>query len=599
MRWTVVLGLLLLLIAPVAATSLNFQNPSDATQVTLINYTPTDYTILNSITWSRSSTGGNNYMNVFRAATPSDQGYKFAGFRLKNPYQTTYSSATLISFTGVQSCPKPALFDVNKNIIWIPNNIYTATATANIGKRWEVKILGGTAYLYANGVLLSNSTPLSINPSFIAWGTNGLVPDGGTSGAINAQWDDLVYGDTEQTHILGIPESDNETYVILKDIINPAASGLAFGENATVVSSTSMSTQWGRGNHTVGADAVQPDETIQLVNMQTGTSYSSITTGTSSYAGTSTFNIKTAIIDSGAPMGFYALHYPNHLTVYSNPILYKSTGASVRFDQPEYSPSDPATIIYYVFSGGYWDTSTYRYRLDIVNVYGDVKSTTPLTASTGTITHEWSETDDLGVYYALLYATTLADNKDYIIGSDATELVGTFRISGYVMDGTNLTKLSNAKVNLTQGTLNANTTSDANGFYNATDFETGLTLFIEVSKPGYDSYLFNFTPLASRTQNLNFTLLPPVGSRTVVGAGIDGVIRDRLYGQPLSNSYGNVRNLTTGQFYVAPTNLAGYYICDWAHICYLAENTVYEDWGSKDNYPNSSTYYVRTTYSGL
>lgn len=166
-----------------------------------------------------------------------------------------------------------------------------------------------------------------------------------------------------------------------------------------------MSGWWARGNATIGADVNQPNESIEFKHIATGTVYATNYTGTA-YYGTMTWNIQTMLFDSGAPMGMYGLYSPR-THEYSNLIIYKSNGANVTWSQSQYSKDDTATVIYFVLDGGYWDTSLYSYRIEVRDVWGTVKGTTDLTASSGAVTHTWTSEDEEGVYYAFLIAKSL------------------------------------------------------------------------------------------------------------------------------------------------------------------------------------------------
>ena len=581
-RFTFILLAVAVVTISVSATSLNFQNPVDNTSIIAWRVgSPTTSTIQ----WQNSTLGDNNYVVI------TNQGaFTFTGIALPSPSQTTYAAATLITAPagGGREVPSVVLYDSTGAVLYQCINLTDGWTPAQVQGRWEVKVSGGTAYVYINNSYFANSTPLAANPSYVAFGTMGQSK-GGFGGTLQStSWDDYTYGTGENKYILGLPESDGGVYIILKDIINPSSSGLAYGSTGAVVDSNYMKGTWGRGNLSLTPGSY-PNETIELVNYETGTVYSTNYTNIgSNLSGSVKIDINTLIINSGAPMGFYALTIPG-TGAYSNQIIYKSNGASVAWSAKKYSVGDSGTVITTSTAGGYWDTSTYSYKLAVMDVYGQFHgSNATISTQTQTTAHTWSSSDNPGVYYAIMYATKLSGGTQYIIGYDYTTLSAYANYAGWVNIDENATILSGANVNMTQGTTICNTTSAADGSYNCTGFSTGSTLYVNATESLYQQYLYNWTPMAAKTVALNITLSPI--THTFTGLAIGGVDRETLYGRPIAGAQYTVRNTSLGTYYTKSTNNVGYALCDEGATCMLATKTPYDVWGYKLGYQNSTTY---------
>lgn len=541
-RLLALLVLAVLFAVPVGATTLNFQNRGDTDSVTVFPAT------FGYSQWIESTTGGNN--NVLITSNKSTYWNGYGTFLiLHNPYQMTYAAGDITCASG-QCHESMILLDSDYSVLW---NFNCAAAGCDSG-RYETKIVGSTAYLTVNGVTKYNSTPLATNPSYIGIG----LQNWHDTQLATAYVDDLNWAEPTAM-IMGLPETDDDKFIILKDIINPAASGLWNSTSNTQANANYMSGTWSRGNASVDAGATQPNETIELRHVATGTVYATNYTGTG-YHGTMTWNIKTLIIDSGAPMGMYALYSPR-THEYSNQILYKSNGANVTWNQAQYSKDDSATVIYFVLDGGYWDTSLYSYRVEVRDVWGAVKSTTPITASTGSVTHDWADDDEEGVYYAFLIAKANSGGYDYYLGYDDTELVDYFQIDGHVLNAENATAIQNANVSFTQGTTIVNLTGGFDGNYTSGPyFTTGSPVYINATATGFYQYLYNFTPLAAKTLNITIVLEPT--SPTYTGVAIGGVDRDTVYGNPISGATIYLTNSTYNESYFHTTSSTGYYKFD-------------------------------------
>jgi hypothetical protein len=557
--------------------------PTSATQQMWTNYGD-DYNIYmpsSNVHWMRTA-GGNNYIS----ALISGSGGANTVFRYNFPYQITYSAATfrggIHDARGVTYC---VLYDQNLNVVQTRQLDLIVNYPGPY--RYEMKIDGGIPRYYRDGTLVANGATLSANPYYVGWGT--YITSIATS---TTYWDDYVIAEPTKMQ-MSLPEGNNETIIILKDIVNPAQSGLAFGENGTVINSNYMTGgRWSRGNATVGADVAQPNETIEFRYLGTDQVYATNYTGTGLY-GTMAWNIKTMLIDSGAPQGTYGLYRPK-TGEYGDSIIFKSNGASVDWNADEYSVGDTGTVIYYVLDGNYWDTSLYSYKVSILDSYYQFIQNTSLTSSSGSVTYDWTEDNPEGVYHAWLIATN-HDGYEYILGSDYAELVAFFGYGGTVHDCITTLPIAGANVNITQGlTALYNGTSGYDGNYSSGPlFGTGSNVFYNVTMAGYNPYQYSFTPLSSGTvSDLNVTICPSAGNGDTGGLGIGGIIRDATIGRPVAGATVPVWNTTNGQSYSKTTNSVGGYVCDLTTSCSLVSGRLYYVNASRVGYNTSVDYPV-------
>ena len=293
-------------------------------------------------------------------------------------------------------------------------------------------MIGGEAYIYRNGIFKAKSAPLSVNPSYVGFGTT-------TSNHFGiCDWDDIVYGDTENKYIFGNPES--ESFILKKDFVTPASTGFAFS-NFTTISSNNMTSTWGKTNITYSGN-----ESVVLMNVDTGTIYSYQYTIYSAF-GVIQWPLNEAIFNSGAPYGRYYVTIPGSNS-YSEEIWYIGSGATISFNQNTYSQQDVATMTYSI-SGAYWDTSTYSYSIDVISgTTGSTVHSQAITASSGTDTYTFTSTDPQGVYYAVVKATPNAGGDAIWMNYDYATLSAYLTLTGYVNNETAMV-LSGANVNIT------------------------------------------------------------------------------------------------------------------------------------------------------
>jgi hypothetical protein len=439
---------------------------------------------------------------------------------------------------------------------------YVARSATTSPARIEVKISGGTAHYYNNGIEITNTSGLSINPTYIGFG----------SGIAASYWDDFQWGVDAggKANVIGVPASN---LFIVKDMINPAASGLAHIGNGTVVQANAFPITFGQGGNAIPPDAF-PNANINLVNYATGAVYSS--EQTQGYQ-SGVRNIPlAALFASSAPSGLYAVTIQG-TGQYSEPFFYGSTGSSVAFDKDSYSSGDSASVSYSV-SAGYWDTATYSYSLVVQDVFGNIIQTFPATTQTGTKSFSWTTSNPHGVYYALLKATKISDGVVTGIGFDSCDLTGYISFAGYANNAEDATVLTGVDIRIGQGAIWSNSTSTASGYTTSgIGFLTGSLTQINATRAGYEQYTYSFTPLAAKTIPLNITMKKiPL---TISGIAIEGVVRDRQYGRPIPSVSVNVYNNSLVENYVVVTNNAGYYIKPS-----LTLNAIYLVNGSRSGY---------------
>jgi hypothetical protein len=390
---------------------------------------------------------------------------------------------------------------------------------------------------------------------------------------------------------MSLPEGNDETIIIMKDILNPASSGLAFGENGTIINSNVMiGGRWSRGNATIGADVLQPNETIEFRYLGPNQVYATNYTGTGLY-GTMAYNLQTMLISSGAPQGLYGYYRPK-TGEWGDTIMYTSRGADVVWGADTYSVGQTGSATYSV-TGLYWDTSSFSYKMCFLDSYMHFIQNTTITSSSGSASYTWTEDNAEGVYHAWLIATN-HDGYEYVLGSDYTELTAYFGYGGTARDGYTTLPIEGVNITFTQGASSSVLSSGIDGNYSTTPiFNTGSSVFINATKSGYKPYQYNWIPLSSGTvSDLIVTIYPLNPSGDAGGVGIGGVIRDATIGRPLAGATVNVKNITNGQQYSKTTNMAGGYICDLGSSCSLVINRLYQVNASKVGYNTSVDYNV-------
>ena len=604
MRYRLLVGLVLLaamLVVPVLATSLNFQNADDMFGLTYSNTSD-----LNGDNdgyrpfYVHSSSAENNYLQWCGRGGDSI-------IIQSNPNYMTYAAFDYKAGTdSMYHDPSFFLYDLGGTMFQEYN---FNRGSASYFERLEVKIIGGTPYYFRNNVFMGTGANIDSNPAFIGIG------DSYHAGAsCSAFWiDNVVWDDNNvDTGVLGLPESNDEYYVILEDVANPAASGIAFGNNHTIVQSNYLYGTVSRGIISVDGD-LQQNETIQLVNYLTGAVYATNYTGDSSAAANKTQTVaidaKTLVIDTTAPDGLYALYMPDR-GIYSNLITKESAGGTITFDSDTYNRGETATLAYNIESeSAYWDLSTYSYSIAIYDGLTGLKVLDEaMPTHTGTTTYTFQTGDNLGLYYAAIVATANVGGVQYWFAADVAELSAFLTFYGYVNAAETALPIQGAEVTIGQYATSTiyNGLTDDTGYYTTLGvaLQSGLSTTFNATAEGYSPYLVTAVTAGARQRQLNFTLnstSPP----TYSGIAIGGVAREGMidnegvvtngYGDPISGATVYVYNTTTNETYTTTTNSAGWYLCDNGALCYLVNARPYIVQSNKSGYNPSPTYPVTVT----
>ena len=236
--------------------------------------------------------------------------------------------------------------------------------------------------------------------------------------------------------------------------------------------------------------------------------------------------------------------------------------------------------------GGYWAPSTYNYKIEVIDIYGAVQATYPVTTQTATVTHTWAADQAIGLYYAVIIATPKTGTSpadDIWMNAAICNVDAYLTIYGYVHDAQTTNVISGANVNITQGLTVNNVATATDGNYTITGLSQGGTVSINASAAGYETYLHQFTPLRVGGLVLNFTLMPLSPSFT--GTALGGVAREPPYNQTINSATIQIQNVTNGKYYTVSTNSVGYYI---QNLMY--PNIWYDIWGAKSGFMNSTVY---------
>jgi PKD repeat protein len=165
--------------------------------------------------------------------------------------------------------------------------------------------------------------------------------------------------------------------------------------------------------------------------------------------------------------------------------------------------------------------------------------------------------------------------------------VGLLSIDGYVKDGETEGMVVGANVNVIQGSVNISAISNASGYYYATALALvpGALTTTTVTAAGYDSYQNVSTPTDYGVLRINHTLLANPMQEFYYNPVLGGIARTPPFNRTVDNTVVTIRNTTVNETYTATTNSAGYYL-----ILYITPNYIYDVWGSKTGYANSTIY---------
>jgi len=372
-------------------------------------------------------------------------------------------------------------------------------------------------------------------------------------------------------------------YFLMKDILNPAASGFYRVNQTsptglpTLISSTSMTSTFGKGSGT--------NETVELFSQSGGTKQNYYT-GTA-YAGSIYWNL-TALFASDMQYGLVqsTIHdqVPNTAPyVVSDTIPYIGSGATIQFDKNSYAIGETA-ILSVEMTPSYYAVVTSPHVV-IRDIYGTTVYNQPITLTlstnrVGTATYTWAITDTEGVYFGSIEATY--GGNTVLMNYDTADLNSNLVVNGFVKDATTTTGISGATVNITQGITTDSVSSGADGNYSSVSaFAANQPTTIVASKASYETYSHTFTPLYAGSIAINITLMPT--TPTFSGVALGGIARTPPYNRTIDSATITITNANAT--YTATTNSAGYYIKN-----NMRANEWWNIWGAKTGFGNSSTY---------
>jgi hypothetical protein len=262
------------------------------------------------------------------------------------------------------------------------------------------------------------------------------------------------------------------------------------------------------------------------------------------------------------------------------------------FNTRSYSKTDRA---YYTWSidDNLWayTLSGYGFSTKMIDVYGNIKDTTPVVSKTGTGAYDFKSTDYEGVYYVFLEMTSPAGSVSDV-AYDYSVLTGYVRINGVVYDGYTGLAINVSNVSIVQGaTVSNSVTSYGNYTTGSTSFAVGSTMLINATATGYRQYLHSFTPPTARTLTIDIILEPLFIPSS--GYSIAGVNRDNPYGRPIPYDIVTISNATYGESYNVTGNLRAFYQLDQADGAYLTYGRWYSVVAHTSGYSNSPAYLVQ------
>ena len=488
-------------------------------------------------------------------------------------------SADNFEFTLKSFYPGPTQFSSEMKLYfydydghYVGNTIDLASIFVNnIGGRFSFKrnANSGGILLYVNGVVQNSGYVVATTTTrpaiygLYSYSVHGYYQTPGFSITI----DDIIQETTTSSRIVGtIPHS----WYIKNDILGQTVNGL-YNQYGDSVRTTYFNT-------TYGSDT-SLDTTLQLVDITTGSTWESVPI--SGYAGTATFNL-THFTESKAPFGQYKIRIGN--TADWDTLWYIGTGASIAWDKNTYVTGSTAKIDYNI-SSSYYDTSTYSYKIAVMNLYGEYLGTnTTITEPSGSISKILDSTIfTTGAYYAEIIATSKSTGSEILMNYDMMEVTEYVYLSGYVVNQDNVA-LQGASVNVTQGTSTLISVSNASGYFSSSNnWLSGSQINMTTNLSGYTNDYAVFSPLAADVISRNITLvnLTP----TYSGVAIGGVVKDNQYYStiPGATVYERINGSSAAPA-ITTANAAAYYRFD-----NLVNGTVYDVWSSKAGYANSTT----------
>lgn len=512
-------------------------------------------------------TTGDNYISV--SPYSGSYTYRIVGSAVAAPM--TYSAADVDGYHAAggswsSNYIRIGLYDGGYGLLYT----FTDPLDSAVTGRYEVKMVGGRAQIYRNGVYYTQSGVLSVNPSYIYYGEY-------SSGSIYhpyAYFDNMIWAETDH-HVVGtIPP----TWAIQRDLLNPSATGVYSYDSGTGL--------WTLQNSNylyIDADKEFLNaEPLYIKNVNSGAIVN--TTNPSGVHNSvaiklTDFFSQSTIADGQYSVGFADSTVLDYFWVMSN-------GASLSFNKATYNIDETATITSTITPSYF--TSGYTYKLNLVDIYGTVKYTTPITSASQTLTATFNDaTYDEGVIYGEIIATKVSDGTTSIMAYSGITLVNYLVVSGYAFNAETGNQTAGFNISVKQGALTNTLVSGYDGNYTTvvgTQFLMGSAMMFNVSKPGFTNYNYSYVPITSKHTYINFSLLP--NPPTYTGLAVGGIIRDSVYANPVRSMNVTLSNATYGESYTATSNAAGYYLLDNAHGASFTLNRLYSLLGTKQGYSN-------------
>lgn len=155
-------------------------------------------------------------------------------------------------------------------------------------------------------------------------------------------------------------------------------------------------------------------------------------------------------------------------------------------------------------------------------------------------------------------------------------------LTGQVIDAYTSAAISGAQVNATQSGVMYSSTSAADGSFtiNNAALTYGVPITTITNKSSYASDINTFTPLSSGVINLTIPLIP---TAQYSNTHIVGIVRDSLYGNPISSATYYAQDTTTSAISTATSNTNGLAI-----VTGLTSDHFYYVWANKTGYSSPS-----------
>ena len=391
---------------------------------------------------------------------------------------------------------------------------YTPYLTsANYGKRFEFIRMDQTLCLYIDGVLVK-SVNCQSQPYACGFGAYCASPYGG--GASDLTIDDLVVG-ADQPNVIGVIPPD---WYIMEHPTDPTLTGLINAAGQTVYT-TKMHVSYGVKTDLWGANYPPVGEyKIKIFRVGSGYAHNITPLNMSRAAGVVEYNLTELFFDNddAVPGWYSAKLYRGDTLLDEEWFAYTNGGGTISFDAGSYVSSQTAVVSHEIT---YFPLSQYIYEGEIIDTYGTVKESWPITVATGT--HNVDLTGyDAGTYFVMLKATDRDTGEEYVFDFATAEVNEEIWINGTAYDAETGSPLAGVTVGIGQfGTITSNVTLADGSYATVKGLYADNPITVNASKTGYTHNNFSFTPLGNglKTVNLYYGV---AGYREPVAAGGEG-----------------------------------------------------------------------------